>query len=462
MSATSAYRNLAAGVSKVASAAERLGTDLAGFGSAPGPWYSQLQRASFRGVPFGVLSSDSQFGRRVAVHEYPYRDSVWVEDLGRAPRRISLIGFLVEDSAVYGGGSVLTQRDQLQRACEGEGEGELVHPTLGRKSVALLRFRIAERRDLGRVCEIAFQFVEAGRLLYPGSVADRAAEISGIADALGLAAVADFVSTVGTLLREGGAVLRQIVGTVSYYVRTVERYINDATNLYNAIRDLPGEFGRFFRASGTRSGTTLPALKKTTATARGGVSRSAATVTRAAAVTGGDTAGNTATAIAAHVSAAAAAAATPADRIRLLLPLATDSSVTAGAGVPVAALYRRAAIAELARAAAGWEPASYNEAVEVRDRLRDVIDAEIVRAGDGGEDATYLALRQLRAALVADLTERAADLARLVSVITATPQPALVLAQRLYQDPARADELVREADPIHPAFMPTAFRALAE
>ncbi len=37
-------------------------------------WSDQLLPASFRGVPFGVLGSRSRFGRRLAVHEYPYRD----------------------------------------------------------------------------------------------------------------------------------------------------------------------------------------------------------------------------------------------------------------------------------------------------------------------------------------------------------------------------------------------------
>jgi prophage DNA circulation protein len=39
--------------------------------------------------------------------------------------------------------------------------------------------------------------------------------------------------------------------------------------------------------------------------------------------------------------------------------------------------------------------------------------------------------------------------------------PALSLAQRLYQDAGRSDELVAEAVPIHPAFMPSRCRALA-
>ena len=41
-----------------------------------------LLPASWRGVPFHGLSGELRFGRRPVVHEYPFRDSVWVEDLG--------------------------------------------------------------------------------------------------------------------------------------------------------------------------------------------------------------------------------------------------------------------------------------------------------------------------------------------------------------------------------------------
>lgn len=41
-----------------------------------------------------------------------------------------------------------------------------------------------------------------------------------------------------------------------------------------------------------------------------------------------------------------------------------------------------------------------------------------------------------------------------------TSLPALVLANRMYQDGARGDELVQSVGPRHPAFMPTKFKAL--
>ena len=48
----------------------------------------QLQKASFRGVPFEVTSASLTAGRRTVVHEYPQRDKPYVEDLGRASRKL--------------------------------------------------------------------------------------------------------------------------------------------------------------------------------------------------------------------------------------------------------------------------------------------------------------------------------------------------------------------------------------
>jgi prophage DNA circulation protein len=40
--------------------------------------------------------------------------------------------------------------------------------------------------------------------------------------------------------------------------------------------------------------------------------------------------------------------------------------------------------------------------------------------------------------------------------------PALVLANRLYQDGSRANELIQEANVPHPAFMPITMRVLRQ
>jgi prophage DNA circulation protein len=52
---------------------------------ALGAWAANLQPASWRGVPFAVEVDTYRGGRRIALHEYPYRDDPWLEDTGRRP-----------------------------------------------------------------------------------------------------------------------------------------------------------------------------------------------------------------------------------------------------------------------------------------------------------------------------------------------------------------------------------------
>ena len=88
------------------------------------------------------------------------------------------------------------------------------------------------------------------------------------------------------------------------------------------------------------------------------------------------------------------------------------------------------------------------------------MDAAILSAADAGYDDIYEAMQALRSAAVTALENNGASLARVVTVTYASPLPALTIANRLYQDASRAESLVKMADPIHPAFMPTSFKAL--
>jgi prophage DNA circulation protein len=48
------------------------------------PFQSTLANASFKGFPFNTHEVELKGGRRAAPHQYPFRDSVYAEDLGRA------------------------------------------------------------------------------------------------------------------------------------------------------------------------------------------------------------------------------------------------------------------------------------------------------------------------------------------------------------------------------------------
>lgn len=185
-----------------------------------------------------------------------------------------------------------------------------------------------------------------------------------------------------------------------------------------------------------------------------------------------DTAIDFAGAAQALAAALSAASVNPADAIRLLAELASFTEAGMAATSPIGAsmaamqaatgdLFRRAAVVAMARVSSQYQPSSVEDAAAVRGTVCAALDAEIVIAGDQYEDATYIALRALRAAVAADLSVRGAGLPSTTTITSNLPMPALVLSQRQYRDHARSDELVTQSDCIHPAFMPTRFKALS-
>jgi prophage DNA circulation protein len=162
----------------------------------------------------------------------------------------------------------------------------------------------------------------------------------------------------------------------------------------------------------------------------------------------------------------------PADAIRLLSGLARFFPSIPPGSAPIgeamaatqtamAAVCRRAALTSLARAIAAYQPSSYNDAQAVLVAACVLFDAEIEVAGDAGDGQSYLALRALRGAVVNDMTTRGSALPQIVTVARPASLPALALAYQLYGDTTRTDDLIARANPIHPAFMPTSFEALA-
>lgn len=118
------------------------------------------------------------------------------------------------------------------------------------------------------------------------------------------------------------------------------------------------------------------------------------------------------------------------------------------------------AIAGQAQAVAAVTLRSHDEAQRLRARLVRSFDVAVDRASDRGDIEVLRLLRETLGKIARDLIERGRPLARIVAYETAVPLPAVVLAHMLYQDGARADELVAEnAGHDHPSFMPAAGRA---
>lgn len=458
-------------------------------------WWDELQQASLNGVPFGVLGDEGRFGRRVAVHEYPMKDKPWVEDLGRATRRINLTGFLIENSLAYGGGDVLAQRDALVAAAETEGTATLVHPTLGRLSVTVPEdgLTVAERWDAGRYMEIRLSVIESGRRVFPSSGVAGNSLLASLASALGLSAAQDFVDTVMRdvnlglgvvhgVLSLGQSVVSAVVAVVADVNVIAGQISRDATSLFNLGSLLTGDYGRYVNANVTsafvpakvNSGLpwTMPALTAAAAEGRQDVQIAADALTLAANDLDASTVTAFPNAVQGLMTATAGVIGNPGDAINRFQALASYQAPTVpGTGQvsqaaqiaadATAALVRRMALGVIGASAADYAPSSYNDAATVRTQVDVSIDAEVLVAGDDGDDASYSALRALRQGVVASLATVGATLAPLRLVTLGNPWPALAAAQMLYQDASRSDQLIVQADPIHPAFMPVRFEALA-
>lgn len=237
-------------------------------------WYQQLQPGSWRGVGFVLDADDTAAGRRVAIHEYPYRDQAWAEDLGKLPRRFSLQAFLVGDDCY-------AQRDAMLAACEQPGPGTLVHPTLGAVQCVLLEFQCSDRRERGRVVELQLTFILAGSVLFPSTATATAQAVTTAAANLNLASASDL----GASLTGVGTIAQQVTGAVGQFTTLASSAVNDATRIFNSVRGLQGYFGRYAMGSVSvlqdADATVQSALAATT-TARTLVNTSAALVNLAA------------------------------------------------------------------------------------------------------------------------------------------------------------------------------------
>ncbi|WP_175980064.1 DNA circularization protein [Caballeronia zhejiangensis] len=445
-----------------------------------GNFFDNLKQASFGDVPFAVESNRLVTGRKTAVHDYPFRDDVWVEDLGKRSRQFEIVGYLIENDVKTGGGSVISQRDALLEVCEWEGGWTLVHPTIGRvRNVVCLGVEVLERRDLGTVFEIRLSLIVSGSQLFPTTTTSTASASATAASKTGLAALADFVKGVASTLAAGAAVVQQAVSTAVGWYQIGVTAVNDVKRFMSAVSTLAGNFGSLFGSGNTGvSGSNTQAAQSTTvsdllaasAAARAAVFSAGATLQSAAANPSDST--TLGASAQAYVSAVAASASGPADAVRLVSSMAqyAPSAVTPPGPIgssmstmqtALGALFRRYALAQLATSLTTYQPSSQEDADATMAAAVSLIDDEIDIAGDSGDDASYQALRELRQAVVADLQSRGANLAAVSTFQFNSTLPALVLANRIYRDSTRADQLVTQVRPIHPAFCPKTFQALS-
>jgi len=132
-------------------------------------WRENLQQAAFRGAKFHVRSHQYEVGRRNVVHQYPFKDKPYVEDLGLDADGFTIEGYVI--ASTDNGYDYFSARNALISALREEGPGTLVHPYLGERWVSLVgRASIREEFSEGGIAYFTMTFTDAGLAEHPKEI----------------------------------------------------------------------------------------------------------------------------------------------------------------------------------------------------------------------------------------------------------------------------------------------------
>lgn len=386
-------------------------------------WRDQLQAASFRGVPFFVDSHEANLGRRVHVHEFPLRDKPFAEDLGRKARNLTVQAFVL-------GGSYMTARDRLVAAIEKSGPGLLVHPYLGELQCTVLECKLSESTAEGGLARFALTLVEAGDAAFPSTAPSTTATVVATAEQASTSAVANFNkrhSVAGKpafVAAASGGIFKGALSGIQSAVSLVRGAADQVAALQRDVDAARRDWVTLIYAPASASQALLAAVKQ---------------LVRGVASTPEDS------------LSLARVLYRFGDTLPDVKPSTTSRKAQASNQLELVRLVHVVAVAEGARATAGLDFASYQDAIKARDEITATLDDVLL--ADGVPDDLFDALRALRSAVVRDVTARGANLARVVNWTPAITAPSLALAQQLYADGRREGELVARNRVRHPLFV---------
>lgn len=408
-------------------------------------WRDRLMRGAWRMIPFHLEEHTLSGGRRVAVHEFPGRDDSLCEDLGRKPRRFAM-RWLVAGSDYF------SWRDEMRAALEQAGPGDLRHPYLGEICCCVEDFSLRESKEEGGVCWFDVTLVEATSRLRQVTEVDHAGAVRTATEAVKvevaaatMAEVAVVKRTVSSSTDESGVPIiveqhtpRSELG-IAASLSALSGSLAQMRGQISALQDRAAAIGA--AASGLMG--QAAALSKTP-TAMVSAVIGVVDALLSAMVDGAQLA--TLGALAAKVGAdwddplqgrpAVASAWAP-------KAASADRAAQARTQAAIIRLVKASFAAAMADAAADAEFATVDEASAVSSAICALVDDVLAHLPeDASQEAARQALVALRVASCRQLDSAVADLPRLQAHTPIGTICALVLAQQLYGDAARAQEII--------------------
>lgn len=398
-----------------------------------------LYEASFRGVPFHVTKVDLKVGRRTVTHEYPQRDKPYVEDIGRATRKLTFTAFVVGDDYIE-------QAEKLISAIEEPGAGTLVHPHLGEMKCSLEQVSTITFTDSTRTASVVLNAVESGELEFPKTGSDSFTKAFQAADELEDSAIKSFCDSIdlsfasewvdaalsGDLLDKLGIISNSDLAVVFDKVDEISTLASKGLSLISTdpkqfASKLVGALGLSRVASSARAWSGVAKqLKNLTQREK----LREGTKELAQAKTNGLVLSNARRAVLQNRAAVESL-------IRQTM-IAQTVGVSAVVGTSSDQAMPVEDDVQTSESLKSTVSKSYDDLVLLRQGLLEVIDAELLMTTS---DETYLALEKARVAVFDALTDRADDSCRLVVVEPGEVLPALVHAYDFHDDATRDQEI---------------------
>ena len=350
-------------------------------------------QASWRGVPFETVSTSNSGGRKTSTHDFAQLDGQWVEDRALMARAYQLACWV----------SGWQAKRALIQALEKPGPGVLVHPTLGRKVVQLLTWKLDDSVTDGDVSrfELSFAETKAPPMAAPSrvsSVTETLATVITSSAATAVAVITAPVSTAAMVAALGDAMVSSLKGA------------------YKAISGPLAISAVALRKADQQLAQAVKAANKITSYPNEAVAQLQAMV---ATITDGD-------------------AVRALRRWGASLPLPSASDLTPQADLQRAhvRLWRETIVAQFGTVILSDTYLAQQDAEQTRTDWVEACEAAL----EGG--SLISELQAVLGSVAAWLDAQALRLPKLVPIELEAPTPALVLAWQLYGDWSRNDQLV--------------------
>lgn len=385
-----------------------------------------LRPASFRGVPFSVRNNDLPLGRRVAITTFPFRPDAEDEDFDRKIPVYSFRAFVI-------GADYETKRDNLIAAINKKGRGELIHPNFGAKNVTVTGASVSHDSSALGMATFDLEFTETGNentYIAPDT------QVGAIIASNDLTQSAK-AKIIGDLNTNGPEWIGTNVGTA---INNAQRKMDELTTKFTAN---VAPFNLFLAKSKTISNSLLTLAKSPS---------------------------QIALKVSDLINQFSQLIKSPQEAIAILGQLSRfGKSIFPSSGNTKAqnqsiqntnlvnSLVAQVAVSECIKIVADWDFETYDDAVNARISLVELIDELSLNAADTGNYDAWDAYEAARIAIIKDIDARGSSLPRAIAYKVQFCTPAIVIAHQIYGAQnleSRFEDMVTRNKILDPLFVP--------